>query len=637
MDDLRSAPPRTGAPVGDAPWWRRPVRLRRPRPSTLVLALLAVVASVVFGVTTASVQASLGPHLARYDVTTDKTVTIDLGPLGTLQIDSPLPLTLGARATVQEIPAQFTELDEATTLQALSGDLASYLQFFGGPEATVRDVATALAADAAERALLALAVLVAVWWAVRLLLGAARRAELARRARPYRRSAVAATLALVLGTTVLTSSVAAPDRPTTRTLSSAVFDGTPLAGARVTGRLGGVIDTYGRYAVDAWRQNEEFYERADDALAVAWTQWEEDARAAADAEAGDGPTDAPTDAATAAATDGPREAGTTPDAGQDAAAGVAGGEPAAEGASARPVADASATADDEEPVDPVVLLVVSDLHCNVGMAPLVGSLARLADVDAVLDAGDTTMNGTSVEQYCVTSFARAVPSGVPLVTSPGNHDSAETSGRYARAGATVLGGSVDDVAGVRVLGDRDPAQTRVGGGTTTAADESPGEAGRRLAEVACDAGDVDLLLVHTPTVGDEALEDGCVPAQVSGHYHRRADPEQVGEGIRYISSSTAGATLGQPTVGPLRGVAELTLLRFDPRDRRFVDWQVIQVAPDATVRVLDRRPWPMPADETEDEPEDEPGSGTTSPAPDPGDPGDDGAAGAPGEGDPRDG
>ena len=53
--------------------------------------LAAVLVALTFGVTTASVESSLGPHEARYDVTTDDTVTIDLGPLGTLQIDSPLP------------------------------------------------------------------------------------------------------------------------------------------------------------------------------------------------------------------------------------------------------------------------------------------------------------------------------------------------------------------------------------------------------------------------------------------------------------------------------------------------------------------------------------------------------------------
>src|SRR3954453_12215669 len=125
-----------------------------------LLALGALVVALVFGVTTASVESSLGPHEARYDVTTDDTVTIDLGPLGTLQIDSPLPLTLGVRVTVQEIPASVTELDQARTLAALSGDLQSYLQFFSGPQATVQDVARALAVQALERTALALAVLV---------------------------------------------------------------------------------------------------------------------------------------------------------------------------------------------------------------------------------------------------------------------------------------------------------------------------------------------------------------------------------------------------------------------------------------------------------------------------------------------
>ena len=257
------------------------------------------------------------------------------------------------------------------------------------------------------------------------------------------------------------------------------------------------------------------------------------------------------------------------------------------------------------------------------MAPLIGTLAELAGADAVLDAGDTTMNGTSVEQYCVTSFARALPGGVPLVTSPGNHDSRETSAFYARAGATVLDGSVVEVAGVRILGDHDPNETRVGNGGTRTVDETPSEAGRRLAEVACEDGDVDLLLVHTPTVGDTALEEGCVPAQVSGHYHRRVGPEQVGLGIRYVASSTAGATLGQPTVGPLRGVAEMTVLRLDPTTGAVLDLQVVQVRPDATVAVERPAPWPSvvdPADEEADEgtdPSSTPSPGTTELAVDP--------------------
>jgi|GEM_PF-193459 len=630
--------------VGRA-WRRAAPRLRAARTwqprhgwwAAIGLVVAGAVASLVLGVTTASVQGALGPHVTRYDVTTDATVTIDFGPLGTLQIDSPLPLTLGVRATVQEIPASVTELGEARTLQALSEDLTAYVSFFSGPAAAVRDVAYGLVGDALLRAGVTFVLLVAGWWAVRLLLGADRRRELvaalAARARPV----TAGALALVVGATVLTSSVAPGDRPAPAHLSSVVFDGTPLEGARVTGRLGGVIDTYGAYAVDAWRENERFYRSADDALVVAWQAWEEGeeraaqeaaqraaaarlAAARAERERAAQERAAQTDAASTEGTDGDAGDADDADAGTPHGADDADDGGATTGATptgtptgtpgVTPTASPTVTpAPSPTPeVDPIVLVVVSDLHCNVGMAPLIGTLARLAKADVVLDAGDTTMNGTSVEQYCVTSFARAVPAGVALVTSPGNHDSRETSANYARAGATVLDGGVVEVAGVRILGDHDPNETRVGGGgTAAAADETPSEAGRRLADVACDDGAVDLLLVHTPTVGDAALDDGCVPAQVSGHYHRRVGPEQVGLGIRYVSSSTAGATLNQPTVGPLRGVAELTVLRFDPASRRVVSYQVVQVAPDTTVTVGRPQAWPLVVEPQDDA--DEAGTG----------------------------
>ncbi|HWJ85589.1 MAG TPA: metallophosphoesterase [Cellulomonas sp.] len=517
-----------------------PTRQRRrwwPRVTALVVAF---VASLVFGVTTASFDGSLGPHEARYDVTTDSTITVDLGPLGTLQIDSPLPLALGAHITVQEIPESFVQLDQATTLQALSGDLNSYVQFFSAPEATVRDVARGLALDALVRSLVAMLVLVVGWYGLAGLLGAARRAELAERVRPHERQllvggAVVLSVALVASSGIGT----ARGKPDTA-MAEAVFAGTPLEGARVTGRLGGVIDTYGSQVVDAYRDNEEFYARADRSLAAQW--------------------DATADAVAA----------------RSSLLGAAGDDSYVRAPSP----------------DLLTVVVVSDLHCNVGMAPLVTTLVERSGASLVLDAGDTTINGTSVEQFCVSTFAHAIPDGVDLVTSPGNHDSAETSALYARAGAKVLDGGVLEVDGMRILGDRDPNETRLGQGTSAGV-RTADEEGADLAATACDDEDgVDLLLIHTPWVGDATLDAGCAPAQISGHLHRRTDPVQVGEGIRYISSSTAGATLNQPTVGPLHGTAELTVLHWDPSTRRIVDYQVVQVAPDATARVLWPQPWP---------------------------------------------
>lgn len=578
------APPAGPARPAGAPG---PGRRRRWVART-VLAVVAVLAALVFGVTTATAESSLGPHEARYDVTTDATVTIDLGPFGTLQIDSPLPLGLGARVTVEEIPADVDALHGIDTLQALTGDLNSYLQFFTGPQATIEDAARALVADALWRTLAALVVLVALWFAGRWLLGPGRREELAGRLAPHAAQLTAGGLAVVLVGTLVTASERgdAAERTASQT-ASAVFDGTPLEGARITGRLGGIVDTYGGLVVKAFRENEDFYDQADDALVAAWDDWEvrRDAEAAAD-EADDAGTAAPR------ATESP-------------------------GGSPTPTSEEST----DEEAEPLTLLLISDLHCNVGMAPLITSLAEMSGAEVVLDAGDTTMNGTSVEQYCVTTFARAIPDGVDLITAPGNHDSAETTAQYARAGATVLDGGVIDVRGMRILGDHDPKATRLI--QTQTQDESYAEVGTRLSEVACDDADgVDLVMFHNPRAAPTMLADGCVPALLSGHMHTRTDPEQVGEGIRYISSSTAGAQENEPRIGPLKGTAEMTLLRWDPTTRAILDWQLVEIGTDASAVVHDPLPWPevVPLPDEEDDaasgaaPTGEPAGSATEPA-----------------------
>jgi len=510
--------------------------------------LLALAAAVVFGVTTASAHLSLGPHEAKYDVTTDDTVTLDLGPLGTAQIDSPLPLTLGARVTVEEIPADVRAVDPVRTLDALSNDVQGYVQFFSAPQATVADATRVLLLDALLRAGLAFVTLVAIGVVGRALLGAPRRAELAAVLAPRRRTLVGTGLLVLMVAVTSVSSLNPSERRPPGRPASSVFDGTTLEGARITGRLAGVIDTYGGQVVEAYRANQKFYAAADDALVTAW---------------------------------------------KERAAGTRAREKAQELLLRRPLDGSTPTAVPDD-VEPIVMLLVSDLHCNVGMAPLIQSVADLSGADLVLDGGDTTINGTAVEQYCITTFAGAVPDGVPVVVSNGNHDSAETAAQERRAGMTVLGGEVVTVAGVRILGDGDPNQTRIGGGTSLGGDETAGEEGERLARTACEDAGVDLLLIHAPRVGDAALERGCVPVQLSGHTHTRAGPAPFGLGVRYVNASTAGAALGQPTVGPLRGTAEMTVLRFDPDERRVLDYQLVALRSDGSASVGYRIPFPAP-------------------------------------------
>ena len=519
---------------------RRRVPLRRLRRWALI-GLIVVVPSAAWGVATATADANLGPHAARYEVTLDHQITVDFGPLGTLVTDAPLPLTLGARVVVKEIPREIAAVDAAGTLEAVGADLERYVQFFSAPEATIEVVVRALIFDAVRRTVLAAALITLVTIGARALLGPQRRGELAAALRPHG-GAVAAgtTVVLLVAATVTGSAPGSPDVSDERR-ASAVFDGTPLEGARITGRLAGVIDTYGGYAVEAYRDNQQFYEDARASVRSAWARQE--AIAADIARLTDRATPTPSP-------------------------GV-------------------------ETREPVVLLVISDLHCNVGMAPVIREVAELSGARVVLNAGDTTVNGTGVESYCVTALAGAIPDGAVQVVADGNHDSPETAAQERRTGARVLDGQVIEVEGLRILGDADPRATRIGAGTTQRGGESVPEVSRRLADVACaDPDGVDLLLVHDPAMGDVALEDGCVPAQVSGHMHRRIGPVWMDHGTRYVSSSTAGARLGQATVGPLNGVAEITVLRFDPESRRFVDYRVVRVEPDTSAYVSGWLRWP---------------------------------------------
>lgn len=548
--------------------------------------LAVLVPAVVWGVGTASAQASLGPHSARYEVTYDHLVTVDVGPLGTLVIDSPLPLTLGARVVVQEIPREFTALGGSSTLDALAGDLERYVQFFSAPEATAEVATRALVVDAVRRSALATLVLAGLVVAVRAALGPARRGELARHLRPHRTTVLGGTAVVVLVVATVTSSGTLTADDARERPASAVFDGTPLEGARITGRLAGVIDTYGGQVVEAYRENEEFYARSTENLRASWAE-----RAEADVELARLRADVGLDAAPAG---GSAEA---PGGEEEADRGATPSPSAVDGVQDGTASDGVLAVDDAP--EPVVLLVVTDLHCNVGMAPVIRAAAELSGASVVLNAGDTTVNGTAVESYCVQAFADAVPDGAQMVVANGNHDSSETAAQARAAGLRVLDGEVVEVAGVRLLGDSDPRETRVGTGTRLAGDETLDELTTRLADTACDdeAG-VDLLLVHDVKAGAEALERGCVPAQVSGHYHRRIGPVREGQGVVYVNASTAGAALGQPTVGPLRDVAEMTVLRFDPEGRRVLDHRLVRVEPDASVTVSLAVDWPLALDTT---------------------------------------
>ncbi|WP_345037597.1 metallophosphoesterase family protein [Georgenia daeguensis] len=577
-------------------WWHRQTPATRQTIRGLLAFLVTGLLAAALGVTTASTHSSLGPHEADYHVTLDRQVSLQMGPLGAVIIDSPLPWPLGAEVVVREIP---TDLQTSgSPLPGLLADLEAYGQLFGQPEAAVADAVRGLVTDALGRT--------AVAWSLMLALLAAGRLASRGRLRDELRAALTRPGVAVLSGAVVLGGATAVVLPQTRQetpagYSPAVLAGTPLEGARITGRLADVVAVYGQTVRSAFEENEAFYALASENLVAAYEaegeaprgrsrQSPEGAEAAAGASPSEGTTAAgpSSDSTTADPSTGDRATG-DPSTGNRATADgpTSGGEPSA-----------SAATEEPEP-DPVTFLMVSDLHCNVGMASVIATAIEQTGAEVLLDAGDTVMSGTSVESYCVNAFARAVPDGVPVVVSTGNHDSVTTAQQERQAGWTVLGGEVVEVAGVRILGDTDPTLTAVGSGTRQERDETVPEMEQRLAEVACaaaESGDpVDILLVHNPRAGTATLDAGCAPLQLSGHWHRTVGPEVAGAGTRYISTSSGGGAGGGATVGPLTGEAELTVLRVDRATGEPMDYRRIQVGTDAGVRLGAWYEFPRPA------------------------------------------
>lgn len=429
----------------------RPDRQRRSLWLPIALCvLIAVLAAGYFAATTARTDLSLGPHQAHYAMTTTDQVVVDLGPLGTVELDSPLPFSLGLDVRVEEIPEDVRGLGHIDTFEALSNDLSAYMQFFSGPQATISDVGWALARDAGQRFAAALLVIGLIGWGSYLLLGRARRRELTQNARPYLPVAAGGLVLVLLVSAVATGGTNSND-PDTGRPATAVFKDTPLEGARITGRLAGVIDTYGGMLVEAYDDNDAFYASAADNLSTSWQE---------------------------------RETLTHSEQEQISPLLVQRRSPLL----SEPQQDFGLTPEAvlQRDTELVTILMVSDLHCNIGMAPVIKKAAELSGADVIINGGDTTMNGSTVEKFCVTSIAKAAPAGVPIVSVTGNHDSSTTAQDMMDSGMIVLDGSVQEIAGIRMLGDADPNETRLGAGTQTAGTETAQETAVRLADLACE-------------------------------------------------------------------------------------------------------------------------------------------------------
>lgn len=573
-------------------WWdARSVAFRKVT-RTLVLLLLTGAVSLLVGLSTATASSPVGPHEAQWATTLNSRLTLDLGPLGTISHASPAG-PFGVDVVIGEIPGEFSssQVDTDSLGQVLSADGSSYLTLISRPELTVQAGVYSLVADGLRRAGLIESVILCLVAAGRLATGGRLRDTIRDGLSGTWASPLIGVTAVVTVLGLLVPALRSDTVPGTRL---DVLAHTPLAQARLSGRVADVVQAYGDQIVGRLESNQAFYAQVDANLAAAW-QASQEVGGVVDVTAASGAVDTAAvrrqaDAAEArnrAATPSPSPSSSAspgappgPGASSSAAPGASPGAPPQESATPALPTGAQAVAE----YGRTTAVLTTDLHCNLDVIALAGRLDALSGARIHLDDGDLTMTGSSPEQVCVDALTDAIPSGVVRVATIGNHDSEDTANQLRARGWTVTDGTVQTAAGLRILGDVD-ADRSPAGGTYQRGSENSAQIGARLARTSCKAGaDVDVVLIHQPYTFGPLVSEGCAPLLLAGHVHQERGMSVSQGGNAVVAQLISGAGKGGTSIGPVTQDAYLHVLSFD-ENGALRGWRAVVIHPDASVTV----------------------------------------------------
>lgn len=579
-------------------WWdARSVAFRKIT-RTLVLLLLTGAVSLLVGLSTATASSPVGPHEAQWSTTLNSRLTLDLGPLGTISHASPAG-PFGVDVVIGEIPGEFSssQVDTDSLGQALSADGSSYLTLISRPELTVQAGLHSLIADGLRRAGLIESVILCLVAAGRLATGGRLRDTIRDGLSGTWASPLIGVTAVVTVIGLLVPALRSDTVPGTRL---DVLAHTPLAQARLSGRVADVVQAYGDQIVGRLESNRAFYAQVDANLAAAW-QASQEVGGVVDVTAASGAVDTAAvreQADAVAARTGAATASPSPAPGASPDATTSPGAPTGTGAASSAAPGASPGATPQESATPALptgaqavaeygrttAVLTTDLHCNLDMIALAGRLDALSGARLHLDDGDLTMTGSSPEQVCVDALTDAIPSGVERVATIGNHDSEATAHQLRARGWTVTDGTVQSAAGLRILGDVD-ADRSPAGGTYQRGSENSAQIGARLARTSCKAGaDVDVVLIHQPYTFGPLVSEGCAPLLLAGHLHQEKGMSVSRGGNTTVTQLISGAGKGGTSIGPVTQDAYLHVLSFD-ENGALRGWRAVVVHPDASVTV----------------------------------------------------
>lgn len=169
-----------------------------------------------------------------------------------------------------------------------------------------------------------------------------------------------------------------------------------------------------------------------------------------------------------------------------------------------------------------VFMFFTDNHCNTGTPETIAYLASEAGAQTAVDGGDTVFSGSGYEMYCVQQQMAAFNRhDIEVVAVQGNHDSDTTAEFMEHYGAHMLTGDIQEINGLRFLGDTDPFASRLGQGIQLRGDRTVESLGTDLADTACVADEPAILVVHHEDAATESLTSGCVYLSLSGHTRAR--------------------------------------------------------------------------------------------------------------------
>ena len=203
----------------------------------------------------------------------------------------------------------------------------------------------------------------------------------------------------------------------------------------------------------------------------------------------------------------------------------------------------------------VTLLHVSDLHSNPVGIELVEETAERFAVDAIIDTGDLTSFGATLEELVVQRIARI---DVPYYVVPGNHDHPRIRRALADAGVSVLDPGTVTVGGVRILGLGDPSFTA---DNRVPRNVYESRLAYAEAELEREIRRFDPHVVAVHNIRQLGATPGTFDVGLAGHTHR-FDLRYEGGSV-LLESGSAGAT----GVGALADAADvpyqMQLLQFE--------------------------------------------------------------------------